>query len=150
METTPLLLYTLPPDVLQAIVRLSCDGMNDSEDNNCCPLQRLRRTRPQHCASHAAPSKLLSMALSCAWRYVQSRQQTSTGFQGDFLVCMLASGHTDLHINILVVSNPASIYYFCGFGTCICRGLMQILRGFTCVFPRTPARSRSCESSCRA
>ena len=33
METVPLLLCTLTPDVLQAIVRLSCDGMH-SEDTD--------------------------------------------------------------------------------------------------------------------
>jgi hypothetical protein len=136
MKTSPLLLCSLVPDVLQAIVMRSCGGMHSKDTDatasagDTAAAMRLTCRTLRTAVNHAVKQLIMRATSS------EDINQAAKRFPGVHRLFTNNAENTGLHINIARCLTPASV--------------VAGLERFTYVFQRLPAESQSWKSRCHA
>ena len=141
METAPLLLCMLTPDVLQAIVRRSCDGMHSKDDAAAASAQdtamALRLTCRTLRAAVDGDIKQLTMRATSS----ENVKQAARLLPGVHAAYTTGCLHIDMSCRQQPIPQPTP-----AFITVILQGF----RGSICTFQGAPLQSRSCQNKCHA
>jgi hypothetical protein len=141
METAPLLLCTLTPDVLHLVVKRSCDGMHSEDDAAAASAQdtamALRLTCRTLRATVDGDIKQLTMRATSS----EDIKQAAKLFPGVHAAYKTGCLHIDMSCRQQPISRltPAFITV-----------ILQGFRGSICTFQGAPLRSRLCQNRCHA